>query len=146
MAKATKRQMIEREEDIRAALAKGERTNQFAPQLAKKHRCSEGSIIHQYRVLMKELAEINKESREEFRAEMKMRAQHVFAQALKEKMYKTALDAINVESKISGLYQPEKPQEKEKEAPPSFQFKERGEAIPLAVVPEDDDDKDAGNS
>jgi hypothetical protein len=142
MAKATKRQMIEREEDIQAQLRMGREISQFAEELARKHKCSKGSIERQYYNLMKDLAEVQKEKREELRVQMLMRTNHLYQRALEDGNIKNAIDAVNLQSKIGGLYQPEKADKEEKPQAPKFVFKERN----LSVVPkEKEDERDAGN-
>lgn len=146
MAKATKRQMIEREEDIQDALRLGKDFRAFGPELAKKHKCSKSSIQRQYLNLVSEMASKQKDSREELRVELMLKTQHLYDLALENGNIKNALDALNSQAKMGGLFQPEKAEKVEKIAPPSFHFVERDNSIPLAVVPKDDDDRDTGTN
>lgn len=144
MAKATKKQMIERDDDIQDALRLGQDFRTFGPILAKKHNCSKGSIQRQYLNLVSELAGKQKESREELRVELMLKVQHLYDVALKAGNIKNALDALNSQAKMGGLFQPDKAEEKDKAAPPSFNFIERDNSVPLTVVPKDDDDGETG--
>ena len=140
MAKATKKQMIDREEDIHEALRLGQDFRTFGPILAKKHNCSKLSIQRQYLNLVSELAGKQEESREELRVELLMRVRHLYDLALADGNIKSALDSLNSEAKIGGLFKPDKVEKEEKIAPPSFNFVERDNSIPLTVVPEDSED------
>lgn len=140
MAKATKRQMIEREEDIQEQLRQGLELSQFSEALARKHKCSKSSIERQYYAIINEMAEVQKEQREQLRVQMLLRTNHLYQRALESGNIKNAIDAVNLQSKIGGLYQPEKQEKEERKAPPQFLFQERK----LSVVPKDDDDT-AGN-
>ena len=114
----------------------------LSEELAKKHKCSKSSIERQYYKIMKDLAELQKEQREELRVQMIMRTNHLYQRALETGNIKNAIDAVNLQSKIGGLYQPEKAEKEEKPQAPKFVFQERK----LSVVPKDDDDeRDASN-
>lgn len=147
MGKATKKQMLDREEDIQAELRLGKDIHQFAEDLARKHKCSKGSIERQYQSMINSMAESQQEKREELRIKMQLRTDYLYNAALSAGNIKNAIDAVNLQAKIGGLYQPEKEKEKEKIQPPTFQFRQRDEAVPLQVVPKDDDDeRNTGNS
>lgn len=140
MARATKRQLIEREEDIQTAIRLGQEPTDFAKVLATKHKCSPGSIMRQYREIINYLAETQKDEREGLRAELEMQAKHIQSKALEQDNLKHALDAINQRAKLAGLYNPAK-EEAAKEPPkPVFNFVPRDNSVPLAVVPKDDDE------
>jgi len=146
MAKATKRQMLEREEDIQESLREGKSIGTFGPELATKHRCSAGSIERQYRAIINYMKARQEEARDELKVQLMLRNDRLYEMALHSGNVKHAMDVNNLQAKIGGLYQPDKLAEGDKEKPPSFMFEERDNSVPLTVVPEDDDDRDASNS
>jgi len=131
--------MIEREEDIQEHLRLGQDIGQFSQSLATKYNCSKHSIERQCRGILKDMANMQKENREELRVKLMLRNDHLYNRALADGKIKVAIDAVNLQAKIGGLYQPDKEEAEEKPQAPSFSFSERNNAIPLAVVPEDDD-------
>jgi len=117
MSKATKRQMVEREDDIQIKLAKGLDIKDFSAELATKHRCAELSITKQYRTIIKAMVAIQKENRGELKVTLMMRNDHLYRTALAKGNIKYAMDAINLQAKIGGLYEAEKIEEKKKTLP-----------------------------
>lgn len=140
MARATKRQLIEREEDIQEAIKQGRDLNKFAAELATKHKCTPASIKRQYRDIINQLAETQKDEREGLRAELELQARHIQSIALEKGSLKNALDAINQRAKLGGLYQPDKAEEEKAPEKPVFNFTKRDNSVPLSVVPKDKDD------
>lgn len=141
MARATKKQLIEREEDIHTAIRLGQEPAEFSKILAKKHDCSPHTIMRQYRELVNQLAESQKEVREELRVELELQAKHIQSLALQNGNLKNALDAINQRAKLSGLYLPEKEETPKAPPKPVFNFVKQDNSVPLSVVPEDDDER-----
>jgi len=144
MSKATKRQMLEREEDIQAAIAEGKTPKEFSEDLARKHKCSAHSIERQYRAIINEMIEIQKEARGELKVKLMARNDLLYKKALEAGNVKNAMDSINLQAKLGGLYEPKK-EKKEETKQPVFNFVEKGDAN-LTVVREDDDDDDAVNN
>ena len=149
MSKATKREMLEREDDIQAKLKLGQDIGDFAQDLAEKHNCSKHSIERQYRVIINAMIELQKEDRAELKVKLMLRNDAIYKRVTEAKNSpfnpKLAMDSINLQAKIGGLYTPEKGEAAAEPIQPVFNFTHRDNSIPLAVVPEDDDDK-AGNN
>lgn len=138
MSKATKREMMEREADIQTAIESGLKPSEFAETLARKHKCSAHSISRQYRDIINAMIEIQQDDRAELKVKLMLRNEHLYREALKKDNIRGAMDSINLQAKLGGLYDPTKVKEEEKKQP-IFNFVESGEAT-LAVVPKDDDD------
>ena len=137
MAKATKRQMMEREEDIQARIEVGETPKDFSADFARKHKCSEHSIERQYREIINAMVEIQKGDRAELKVKLMMRNDYLFKQALKEGNNKHAMESINLQAKIGGLYEAKK-ETAEEQKQPVFNFVQSDNSN-LQVVPDDDD-------
>jgi hypothetical protein len=138
MSKATKRQMIEREEDIRDNLSAGRELRSFAPDLAKKHRCSELSIKRQYYQILNEMVEQNKGRRDELRVKLMERNDYLYQRALRDNNIKQAADINNLQAKIGGLYQPDTKQEAEKPRQPVFNIVANDSKVVPMVSDEED--------
>ena len=137
MSKATKRQMLEREEDIQVAIEQGKAPRDFTEELARKHDCSPNSIERQYRAIINALIEIQKEDRAELKVKLMMRNDNLFKKALDGNNIKSAMESINLQAKLGGIYEAKK-EAKEEKKQPVFNFVENGDKT-LQVVPEDDD-------
>ena len=143
MSKATKRQMLEREEAIRDNLAEGRDIRDFVSELAKKHACSELSIKRQYYQILNELVEVSKGARDELRVKLMARNDYLYKQALQQGNLKQAADINNLQAKIGGLYQPDQKKADEKPAAPVFNIvsNEDKNVVPMVSDPEHDPDK-----
>lgn len=113
MAKATRAEMLKREQDIRDHLSRGIPVPEMCRILAQVHRVSESAIRKQYNNVMDNLIEENKGQREDFRQQLMLRLDHTYKLALSENHVKTAIDATKEMAKLAGLYEPEKETKKE---------------------------------
>jgi hypothetical protein len=140
MARATKRQLLEREKDIHTAIKKGQDPSSFAAALAKKHKCSENSILRLYREIIRDMRQAQAERRSELQVELERQAKYVQDLALEQNLLKSALDAINLRAKIGGVYKDEAKEEAKEPPKPVFNFMKSDNSVPLSVVPKDEDD------
>ena len=137
---ATKREMMERADDIKEALLRGEPASSFIPIIANKFNCSKSTIERQYRSIITLLANEQKEQLHQLRSELIMRSESLYRLAVERGNIRNAIDAINIQAKIAGLYLPEKEEKEAKEVAPIFQFKKVDNSN-LSVVPDDDDEQ-----
>lgn len=104
MARLTKRQMYERERSIHAMIRRGASVNTIEEKLSKKYECAKSTIRAQYNKVMTDLIEANKEALPELKANLMERANFIFEKALENDNLKTALETINLQAKIGGVY------------------------------------------
>lgn len=131
MAKATKIDMLRREQDIRDHLSRGIPVPEMCRILSQKHKVSEYAIRKQYENVMKSLQEDNKANREDLRQQLMLRLDHTYKLALTDNHVKTAIDATKEMAKLAGLYEPEK--ETKKESPKLIVAKEGDFSKPSLV-------------
>lgn len=131
MAKATKADMLKREQDIRDHLSRGIPVPEMCRILSQIYRVSESAIRKQYGNVMQSLIEENKGKREDLRQQLMLRLDHTYKLALNDNHVKTAIDATKEMAKLSGLYEPEKEQKTE---PPKLLVAKEGDFSKPSLV------------
>lgn len=139
MAKASKAEMLQREQDIRDHLSRAIPVADMCRNLAQKWKVSESAIRKQYENVVNDMRIKDSAKREDLRSTLLLRYEHLYREALADGRHKVAAEILNLVSKLSGLYEPEK--EKKVEQPKFLRAKEGDFSKPLSLV----DDKKAEN-
>lgn len=128
MGKATLAQMIERERDIQTLIAEGRTSTQIKQELAIKYNVNEKTIYNQYLQILGEIKKQVAEGREDLRATLMARNDYIYIEAIKNKNYKTALDATSAQAKLAGLAEKTEVVDKK---PEFIKIYERGAETPV---------------
>ena len=128
MAKASKLDMAKRENEILDLISKGKRRIEIGKMMCEKWNCSQQAIERQYDKIMEKMVEQTETEREHKRAEILMRMDEICRQAQKDGSFKMALDGLEKQARLYGLY--EKHTEKKEEKPPEITFGRRLKAVP----------------
>lgn len=102
--KATRLELLEREQDIQRLMSQGVDRNQICEQIGRKYAISPRTVETQYYRIVDEMARMVEEGRDELRVSLMARQEMIFKQAAADGQLKTALDAINSQAKLGGLY------------------------------------------
>ena len=137
IAKATKREMTEREDDILDMLSQGFNKSTICIDLAKKYNVSERTIETQYYNVYNSLNTDFLQKRHEVAAVVYTRKDLIYRKCMEERKYKTALDAVVAIGKMAKLYEGEMLEQK---LPDVVNLSSRDFSAPLKVVGENDDE------
>jgi hypothetical protein len=133
MAKATKEQILRREQLIHRLMSEGKPRTAIFSEVAKLENISEASVKRIYYQIVGELQKLVKEERHELRANLMARQEAIFQQAFNKGNLKTALEATSQQAKLAGLYEAQTEAPKRPEA---IIFREQDFSKPLTVVPD----------
>lgn len=100
--------MYERELEIQRMMAEGRSKVDICDIMAKKYGVSGRTVEAQYYRIVKGIQQTVEEGRAEIRATLMARNDHIYRLSLAEGKHKTALDAIQAQAKLAGLYEAEK--------------------------------------
>ena len=128
MAKASKNEMRERENDIVSLVALGFNRGDISKELAPKHRVSEKSIERQYDNIISNWVKVDRLQQENARAAYIFQLNKLYKDAYAAGQWKVAADIVEKQAKMMGLYLPKAQELEEK---PTINIVPRS----LAVVP-----------
>ena len=113
MAKATKKEMYQRELEIQELMAEGKTRDQICEICAERWKVAPRTVETQYYKLVTEMEKLVIESREELRATLMTRNDYIYQRSMKTGKHKTALDANMANAKIGGLFNEKAEMQKE---------------------------------
>lgn len=131
MAKATKKEMYQRELDMQELIAEGKPRAEILEVCADSWGVSPRTVESVYYKVVNSMQTLVDEGREELRAKLMTRNDLIYQRALKGGNFKTALDANLAQAKIAGLLRPT--EENKKSESKKIVIKER-EPTPMKLV------------
>jgi hypothetical protein len=132
MAKATKHQILKREQRIIELMSEGKDRNQIFDIISREDKVSPRTVETQYYRVVSSMEKLVDEDRAELRAKLMARQEAIFTKALTAGALKTALEATVAQAKLAGLNEKI---EKTPERPKMITLKEQDFSGKLEAVP-----------
>jgi hypothetical protein len=139
IAKANKKEMLERETSIRALMSEGVSKTDICEQLAKQYKVSPRTIETQYYKIVGETAELLKKRKDEVALMLYEIKLSLLDEARKTRKTKTALDIAQSIGKMAGVYDSTQAENK---TPDVIKIGVRDYSGELEVVKDGTDDAD----